>query len=381
MISVQNLTKRYVDTHAVEDLSLEVKEGEVLGFLGPNGAGKTTTIRMLTGFLRPTSGTARVAGFDVVDDSLEVRRRIGYLPENIPLYPEMRVDEYLRYRAALKRVPRGQRQANVDRAVELCGLREERRRIVGTLSKGFRQRVGLADALVHRPPILILDEPTVGLDPNQIREVRELIRDLGQDHTVLLSTHILPEVEMICGRVAIIHRGRLVAEGTPERLRQQLEGGGRVVVELRGPGVDGAEAGAALEKLEGVASVTARRRAPDCELEVVVAGDGDPREAIFRLAVERGWVLLGLRRDAASLEDIFARLTTEETTDAASAPEPAAPPPAPAEGQPSTGEGGHGAEGGGGEGESAQGRGTAESTSDAGGECGDGGNLGTEGER
>jgi ABC-2 type transport system ATP-binding protein len=312
MISVQNLTKRYVDTHAVEDLSLEVQEGEVLGFLGPNGAGKTTTIRMLTGYLRPTSGTARVAGFDVVDDSLEVRRRIGYLPENIPLYPEMRVDEYLAYRAALKRVPRGERKANVDRAVELCGLKDERRRIIGTLSKGFRQRVGLADALVHRPPILVLDEPTVGLDPNQIREVRELIRDLGKDHTVLLSTHILPEVEMVCDRVAIINRGRLVAEGTPERLRQQLEGGGRLVVEVRGPD---AEVTTALGAVAGVASVAVRRREPDCEVEVAVAGEADPREAIFRLVVERGWVLLGLRRDAASLEDIFAKLTTSESAD------------------------------------------------------------------
>ena len=370
MISVQGLTKRYVDTRAVEDLSLEVKEGEVLGFLGPNGAGKTTTIRMLTGYLRPTSGTARVAGFDVVDDSLEVRRRIGYLPENIPLYPEMRVEEYLQYRAALKRVPRGERRASVDRAVELCGLKEERRRLIGTLSRGFRQRVGLADALVHRPPILILDEPTVGLDPNQIREVRELIRDLGKDHTVLLSTHILPEVEMICGRVAIIHHGRLVAEGTPERLRQQLEGGGHVVVEVRGAG-EAADALAALEKVAGVTAVALRRRAPDLELDLTVGGDTDPREAIFRLAVERGWVLLGLRRDAASLEDIFARLTTEETADSASGATPDSV---------SHGDGGgDAAEGDGGE--SAQGGGTAEAKSGAGGECGDGGDVGAEGDK
>jgi ABC-2 type transport system ATP-binding protein len=349
MISVQNLTKRYVDTHAVEDLSLEVKEGEVLGFLGPNGAGKTTTIRMLTGYLRPTSGTARVAGFDVVDDSLAVRRRIGYLPESIPLYPEMRVDEYLRYRAALKRVARRGRQANVDRAIELCGLKEERRRIIGTLSKGFRQRVGLADALVHRPPILILDEPTVGLDPNQIREVRELIRELGKDHTVLLSTHILPEVEMICDRVAIINRGRLVAEGTPERLRQQLEGGARVLVELRGPGGDDAEVAAAFEKIAGVAAAVIRRRGTECEIEVAVAGDSDPREAIFRLAVERGWVLLGMRRDAASLEEVFARLTTEETTAAASAPRAA---------DEAAGDGGQSGNGGdGGDGGNAEGKG------------------------
>jgi ABC-2 type transport system ATP-binding protein len=375
MISVQGLTKRYVDTRAVEDLSLEVKEGEVLGFLGPNGAGKTTTMRMLTGYLRPTSGTARVAGFDVVDDSLEVRRRIGYLPENIPLYPEMRVEEYLQYRAALKRVPRGQRRSNVDRAVELCGLKDERRRLIGTLSKGFRQRVGLADALVHRPPILILDEPTVGLDPNQIREVRELIRDLGKDHTVLLSTHILPEVEMVCGRVAIIHHGRLVAEGTPERLRQQLEGGGRVVVEVRGG--EAAAVEAALGAVEGITAVTLRRRAPDLELDLAVAGEGDPREAIFKLAVERGWVLLGLRRDAASLEEIFARLTTEEAADSADSGDGGEG----RDGGVAGSEGGGGGEAEGGGGEGTMGAGAAVSGSDAGGERGDGGNAGAEGDK
>ncbi|HEY3356720.1 MAG TPA: ATP-binding cassette domain-containing protein [Polyangia bacterium] len=309
MISAQNLTKRYVDTHAVEDLSFEVHEHEILGFLGPNGAGKTTTMRMLTGFLPPTAGTASIAGFDVVDQSLEARRRIGYLPENVPLYPEMRVQEYLAFRAALKRVPRAQRRANVDRAVEQCGLGDERRRLIGTLSKGFRQRVGLADALVHRPPILILDEPTVGLDPNQIREVRELIRDLGKDHTVLLSTHILPEVEMLCGRVAIINKGRLVAQDTPERLREQLEGGARVIAEIRGPA---AEVEPALAALPGVVAAAVRHAGPPCEIELRLGSGADPRELVFRTVVERGWVLLGLKREALSLEDIFVRITTRE---------------------------------------------------------------------
>jgi ABC-2 type transport system ATP-binding protein len=324
MINVQNLSKRYVDTHAVEDLSFEVKEGEILGFLGPNGAGKTTTMRMLTGFLPPTAGTAEVAGFDVVNDSLAVRKRVGYLPESVPLYPEMRVEEYLEYRAALKRVPRAQRRANVARALELCGLGDERRRLIGTLSKGYRQRVGLADALVHRPPILILDEPTVGLDPNQIREARELIRELGQDHTVILSTHILPEVEMLCGRVAIINKGRLVAEGPPERLRERLEGGARIVAEVRGPA---AEVQAAFAALPGVSAAEVRRTEPTCEVELALEPGHDPREEVFRAVVARGWVLLTLRREALSLEDVFVRITTRE--DAAEEPAAAATAPPP----------------------------------------------------
>jgi len=316
MIAIENLTKRYVDTCAIEDLSFKVEEGEILGFLGPNGAGKTTTLRILTGFLQPTSGRARVAGFDVVADSLEVRKRIGYLPENVPLYPEMRVEEYLGFRAAIRRVPRNRRKSSVERAMELCGLTDHRHRLIGVLSKGYRQRVGLADALVHSPPILILDEPTVGLDPNQIREVRGLIKELGKDHTVILSTHILPEVEMVCSRVAIIARGKLVAEGPPDQLRERLQGEGRIVVELRAPE---SEAREALERLDGVRWV--KERGPGGEFELGVSRGADPREAIFRLAVARGWVLLGLRRDTASLEEVFARLTTEEESDTEAQPE------------------------------------------------------------
>jgi ABC-2 type transport system ATP-binding protein len=324
MIAAQNLTKRYVDTHAVEDLTFDVKAGEILGFLGPNGAGKTTTMRMLTGFLAPTSGSAEVAGFDVEEESLEVRKRVGYLPENIPLYPEMRVCEYLTYRAALKRVPRAARRKSVARVVELCGLGDEQRRVVGTLSKGFRQRVGLADALIHEPPILILDEPTVGLDPNQIREVRQLIRELGKSHTILLSTHILPEVEMLCGRVAIINRGKLVAQDSPDRLRERLRGGARILAEVRGPEPEVQEA---MEKLPGVSSVASRRVGDACEIEIKVEGSADPREDLFRAVVAHGWVLTGLRREELSLEDIFVRITTDEEDEAK--PDEAKPEPEP----------------------------------------------------
>jgi len=306
MIEVENLGKTYVDEPVVRDLSFFVPEGQVLGFLGPNGAGKTTVMRMLTAFLPPTTGRVVVAGVDLDQDPVALRRNIGYLPENVPLYPEMRVDEYLRFRAEVEEVPRTEVRDRIEDVLDRCLIGDVRRQVVGTLSKGYRQRVGLAGALIHRPPVLILDEPTVGLDPNQIIKVRELITELGRDHTVLLSTHILPEVEQVCERVFIIDRGRIVADGTPDALRTKLVGNPTLAVELKGAGES---AGSALLALPGIVSVDQ----PDGGRYFLEHGaDSDPREAVFRLAVERGWVLMAMTPHRATLEDVFVRLTTRE---------------------------------------------------------------------
>jgi ABC-2 type transport system ATP-binding protein len=274
-------------------------------------------MRILTCFLPASGGQAEIAGYDVFTQPLEVRRQIGYLPESVPLYPEMRVCEYLAFRARLKRVPGDRRGARISAVVEQCALGEVVRKPIGALSKGYRQRVGLADALVSNPPILILDEPTVGLDPNQIRDVRALIRTLGREHTILLSTHILPEVEMVCGRVVIVNRGRVVAQDTPARLREKLEGRGRLMVELRG--------GSPAEVVETLGQVPGVRAAKPEEttgepsggivraaLEVDTGGSTDPREEVFRAVVAKGWVLRELRADAMTLEDVFVRITTHE---------------------------------------------------------------------
>ncbi len=306
MIEVENLGKTYVKEPVVRDLSFFVPEGQVLGFLGPNGAGKTTVMRMLTAFLPPTTGRVVVAGVDLDKDPVGLRRNVGYLPENVPLYPEMRVDEYLRFRADVEEVPRGEVHARTEDVVERCLIGDVRRQVIGTLSKGYRQRVGLAGALIHQPPVLILDEPTVGLDPNQIIKVRELIIELGQDHTVLLSTHILPEVEQVCERVFIIDRGRVVADGTPQALRTKLVGNPSLAVEIKG--VNGS-ARTALEALPGVIAISDRGEG---RYLLEHAAGSDPREAVFRMAVERGWVLLALTPKQASLEDVFVRLTTRE---------------------------------------------------------------------
>jgi len=306
MIEVENLGKTYVDEPVVRDLSFFVPEGQVLGFLGPNGAGKTTVMRMLTAFLPPTTGRVIVAGVDLDKDPVGLRRHVGYLPENVPLYPEMRVNEYLRFRADVEEVPRGEVHERFEDVVDRCLLGDVRRQVIGTLSKGFRQRVGLAGALIHQPQVLILDEPTVGLDPNQIIKVRELITELGRDHTVLLSTHILPEVEQVCERVFIIDRGRIVADGTPEALRTKLVGNPSLAVELKGAN---GTARAALETLPGVVAI---RESGEGRFLLEHVGGSDPREAVFRLAVERGWVLLALTPQQASLEDVFVRLTTRE---------------------------------------------------------------------
>ena len=249
-ISVRNLTKRYDNVTALADISFEVKTGETVGFLGPNGAGKTTALRILTGMLSPTAGSVQIDGLDVAQRSLEVRRRIGYLPEHIALYPELRVQEYLSYRAAIKGVAAKERRARINAAMERCVVTDVRRQLIGRLSKGYRQRVALADCLLGRPKILILDEPTVGLDPHQIRQTRELIRELGRTTTILLSTHILPEVEMICDRVTIIDKGRIVAVDTPDNLRKQMTGTQVVHVELRGAAAAMEQAVAQLKSIQ-----------------------------------------------------------------------------------------------------------------------------------
>jgi len=306
MIEVENLGKTYVEEPVVRDLSFFVPEGQVLGFLGPNGAGKTTVMRMLTAFLPPTTGRVVVAGVDLDQDPVGLRRHVGYLPENVPLYPEMRVDEFLRFRADVEEVPRGEVHARTEDVVERCLIGDVRRQVIGTLSKGFRQRVGLAGALIHQPPVLILDEPTVGLDPNQIIKVRELITELGRDHTVLLSTHILPEVEQVCERVFIIDRGRVVADGTPDALRSKLVGNPSLAVELKGAN------GSARTALEGLPGVVAISDRGEGRYLLEHTAGSDPREAVFQMAVERGWVLLVLTPQQASLEDVFVRLTTRE---------------------------------------------------------------------
>jgi len=259
-IDVQQLTKRYDAVTALDRISFQVKPGEIMGFLGPNGAGKTTTLRILTGLLAPSSGSVRINGLDVERRSLEVRRQIGYLPENVSLYPELRVQEYLAFRASIKDVPRPERRPRMEEVLEHCALQDVRRKLIGRLSKGYRQRVALADCLIGKPSVLILDEPTVGLDPHQIRQTRELIQRLGHSTTILLSTHILPEVEMICDRVTIINKGQIIAVDTPHNLRRRLTGTQQMVqVELRGPE---AVIDQALAQLKGIPNLQADVRVP-----------------------------------------------------------------------------------------------------------------------
>ena len=309
MIEVEHLTKYYGDLPAIQDVSFGVKKGEILGFLGPNSAGKTTTMRILSGYMPPTAGKARVAGYDVATDSMEVRRRIGYLPETVPLYHEMNVRAYLEYMAALRGVAKPAQAA--ERAMEACGLTERRDMLIGKLSKGYKQRVGLAQALIHDPEVLILDEPTIGLDPRQIIEVRNLIKSLGGSHTVILSTHILPEVSQVCERVMIINKGHIVAEDTPARLTARLRGAQHVHIQVARPARDTA---ASIEALPGVLGVTDKGAA---SYEVELALDADPRAQIAELIVGRGWGLLELRPVSMSLEDIFLTLTTEDTASGA----------------------------------------------------------------
>jgi gliding motility-associated transport system ATP-binding protein len=308
MIEVQNLTRKYYDKTAVDDISFAVGEREIVGFLGPNGAGKTTTMRILTGFIGPTAGTVRIAGVDIAADPLGTKAAIGYLPETLAVYPEMKTREYLRYRASLERVPRGERGKCVDDAIDRCLLSEVADRKVENLSKGFRQRVGLAAALVHRPPILILDEPTVGLDPKQIIRIRELIRELGRERSVLLSTHILPEVDAVCDRVLIIDRGRIVAEGTPNELRQKMQGAPVVRCVIAGD----VDAKSAFAALDGAGEIMEEKRPGETSVRIECEPGVDLREIVFSTAVNRGWTLRELGREAVTLEDVFVRLTTHE---------------------------------------------------------------------
>jgi ABC-2 type transport system ATP-binding protein len=303
MIEVENLTKTYGDFIAIEDVSFHVPRGEVLGFLGPNGAGKTTTMRILTGYMPPTDGRATVAGFDVFHDSLEARRRIGYLPETVPLYREMTVAGYLDFVAQLRGVDH--RWDRIDWVMEQVAITDRANDLIGKLSKGYRQRVGLAQALVHDPEVIILDEPTIGLDPKQIIEVRELIRGLSGERTVILSTHILPEASQLCERVLIINKGRIVAEDTPERLTARLEGAERVRVTLA-PGTEGVAE--VLGAIDGVEEVTATG---DGKFDITCALGAELRPVLARRIVEQGWSLLELRPVGMSLEDVFLELTTE----------------------------------------------------------------------
>ena len=306
MIKVENLTKRYAGHTAIQDLSFEVGKGEIMGFLGPNGAGKSTTMRILSSFMPPTSGRATIAGFDIFDQSLQARAHLGYMPENVPLYNDMRVTEYLDYRAALKGVPHRRVAERVGDVKELCGLKEVEKKLIGALSKGFRQRVGLADALVHEPDLLILDEPTSGLDPNQIRQVRDLIKNLGKQHTILLSTHILPEVEMTCSRVIIINKGRIEACDTPENLLGRIRTAGGVFVEAKVGRDDGAEE---LKKIPGVRDVTVSTDGDWQVFALRVEANTDVREDVYQLANARRWTLRELSQRRATLEDVFVEIT------------------------------------------------------------------------
>ena len=315
VIEVNNLSKYYGDVAAVADVSFRAESGQILGFLGPNGAGKTTTMRILTCFLPPSGGSARVAGYDIAQESMEVRRRIGHLPEQPPLYDDMTVHSYLSFVGRIKGVPGSQLNERVDETMERTAITSYRDTVIGHLSKGYRQRVGLAQALVHDPPVLILDEPTVGLDPKQIIEIRQLIRGLGGDHTVILSTHILPEVSMTCEKIVIINKGRIAGEGTPESLMAQLGEGEALQAEIQGPPE---EVEAALRAVEGVLDVTTEDgtdQGPAVRSFRISTSPGqDAREAVARTVVERGFALRELRPLDMSLEDIYLRLTTEEAS-------------------------------------------------------------------
>lgn len=307
MIEVEGLTKRYAGHTAVQDVSFRVAKGEVVGLLGPNGAGKSTILRILACYLPASSGLVRVAGFDVFRQAEEVRRRIGYMPEHNPLYREMRVREYLKFRGRLKGLNRARLRERIEVVLAQCGLTEVRDQIIGTLSKGYQQRVGLADALLHEPELIILDEPTIGLDPHQIRQVRQLIKDLGRNHTLLISTHILPEVEMTCNRVLILRQGRIQADDTPENLQLMMTEGGQVVAEIAAP----------LPELEAC-----WEQMPEVQHADLAPVDGqyvrctlvgqtgvDLRPLVFETVRQRGWALRELRRSRVSLEDIFVRMT------------------------------------------------------------------------
>lgn len=309
MIEVEHLTKNYAQSRAVNDISFKVEKGEILGFLGPNGAGKTTTMRILTGYLPASSGTARVAGYDVFEQSMEVRKRIGYLPEAPPLYPDMTVGAYLAFVARIKGVASGDIPGRVDAAMKMTNITDRRNQLIKQLSRGYKQRVGIAQAVVHNPDVVILDEPTVGLDPNQIKEVRNLIKSLAGEHTIILSTHILPEVEMTCDRVVIIDKGKIAAIDTTENLIRQYKGNERIQILVRG---NAADLNGSLGSLDGIGQVDVAEE--DGLVNATIESDPgkDLRPAIASKLVHAGFDLLELKTVNVSLEDIFTKLTREE---------------------------------------------------------------------
>ena len=307
MIRVSELTKDYGARRAIDSLTFEAEQGEILGFLGPNGAGKTTTMRILTGYMPPTEGEASVAGYDVVAESIEVRRRVGYLPETVPLYTDMTVFDYLKFMADLRHLPNaGDR---VDETLEMVGLKERADGYIGNLSKGMRQRVGLAQALLHRPEVLILDEPTIGLDPGQVVDVRKVIREIGKERTVLLSTHILSEAQQLCDRVLIINKGRIIAEDTPANLQASLIGSERGMLRVRG------EADDLIDKINKIKGITSVQPKEEGMLEFQFAPGQDVRAEVARTTIKAGYDLLEMRPIGMSLEDIFLQLTREENAD------------------------------------------------------------------
>lgn len=309
MIEAEHLTKYYGDFLGIEDINFQVEEGEILGFLGPNGAGKTTAMRILTGFMPPTSGTASIAGYDVITQSLEARRHIGYLPETVPLYTDMTVTDYLGYMGTLRGMERHRVVERIPQVIDVCHLDEYRDSHIHKLSKGYRQRVGIAQAILHEPGVLILDEPTIGIDPIQVVETRQLIRGLGGGHTVILSSHILPEVSIVCDRVIIIHEGQVIAIDTPANLSGRLQSTQRIEVDIRG---SSREVMSALRDIPGVQDVRRRGEDQASTYTVEVHRGGDLREQIAALVIERGWGLLRLQSVEMTLEEVFLRLTVPE---------------------------------------------------------------------
>ena len=320
MIDVKRLTKWYGRVLAVNDISFHIDKGQIVGFLGPNGAGKSTTMKILTCYLPATDGTATVDGFDVLSQSMEVRQRVGYMPEAVPLYPEMRVREYLMFMAALRDIPSKSRNAEVDRVAERCWLSKPQdmmRRRLGELSRGYKQRVGLAEVLLHNPPVLVLDEPTIGLDPAQIRSMRDLIVELGSDHTVILSSHILAEVEQTCDHLIIIAGGKIAASGSPGELRQRVVGPSRIIAEVKA--ADGASVLAAVKALPGVREVEQEQTNGWTRLMVQGDPSADLRSDVYKLATHKNWQLRELRREVGSLEDFFVQITYQQNVRTADA--------------------------------------------------------------
>jgi len=311
MIEVDGISKRFGPIVAVDDVSFNISRGEILGFLGPNGAGKTTTMRILTGYIFPDTGTAKIAGYDIFESPIEVRKHIGYLPENNPLYTDMSVWDYLEFIAQVRDIPKSERRKRIDEVIQICGLESVIYRDIDELSKGYRQRVGLAQCMIHDPDILILDEPTSGLDPNQIVGIRELIKELGREKTVIISTHILPEVSATCNRVIIINQGKIVADGSPDELSDMAKGKLSIFVSLRAQKED---VEAKLSELPWIESFIEVSSTEEGALRYkITPSDGDGRtEELFKLAVQNGWIITELYREKATLEDVFRQLTTRD---------------------------------------------------------------------